>query len=525
MPLPCFVTDLFKKKEPNPVTDEERFAIWKWAKEKAIDNNPSPDLDQVGKQINDYFFGGQAHPDWITDILSGRKTPFREVANDMWKKQYNRRVVTQQASEMSRMAGASQFVRVARAIWSGPRSLAVFGHGVVFPITHAGDLIFRPESWSTFFKGALKTYQGAFNIPGAKAATGEAFVGQALSAVRRDALYDTAIRSALDVGPKSHPAGLISRTYTGPASRAWDMLTVMRFELWKKEMGKYITPDMSEAQVNEIGKSLAEWANHATGSALGPIERIGGEGLFGPKLTQSKISRLIGDPIKTVKTFGNWREATPGERAAAWTRLSGATQYLGTLVGLMAVNQGILNALGQKDKVNISDPMKGDFLGFKGGGIIGNVPGLHSEIRVLSKILATAFLSRQQLRGETKFAATAKTLGQYGMGKLHPTLQRGLELGFRQDWMGRPLPWSKEEGTPQKPKLTYGEYAASIGPIPLSGPIEFVYDQLKDQGMSALDATALTKALIIGGMGAPGFHVREDWSRKQRATGGAMPFR
>lgn len=110
MPLPCFVTDLFKKKEPNPVTDEERFAIWKWAKEKAIDNNPSPDLDQVGKQINDYFFGGQAHPDWITDILSGRKTPFREVANDMWKKQYNRRVVTQQASEMARMAGASQFV-------------------------------------------------------------------------------------------------------------------------------------------------------------------------------------------------------------------------------------------------------------------------------------------------------------------------------------------------------------------------------------------------------------------------------
>jgi hypothetical protein len=504
MANPCFVN---QTKGENPITEDERFAIWKWAKENAIDPNKNPDIDAVGKQINDYFFGGQAHPDWITEILSGRKTPFREVANDMWKQQYNRRVITQQAQEVSRLAGANGFVKLARAIWSGPRSLSVFGHGVVFPITHAGDLIFRPSSWSTFFKGALNSYRGAFS---------KAFTEQALSAVRRDPLYDTALRSGVDVGPKSHPSGLISRTYTGPASRAWDMLTVMRFELWKKQMGKFVKPEMNEAQVNEIGKSLAEWANHATGSATGAISKVGGEALFGPKLTQSKISRLVQDPIKTVKTFANWRDATPGERAVAWTRLSGATQYLGASLGFLAVNQGILMALGQKDKINISDPTKGDFMSFKGADLLGNVPGLHSEIRVLSKILATAFLSKKQMMSESRFGATAKTLGQYGMGKLHPTLERGLELGFRQDWLGRPLPWSSEKGTASRPKLTYGEYAASIGPIPLEGPISFVYDHLKEQGMSAADRTTLIKALIVGGMGAPGFHVREDYTKKYR---------
>jgi hypothetical protein len=505
MPNPCYVN---QTKGANPITDEERIGIWRWAKENAIDPKGNPDIDGVGKAINDYFFGGQAHPDWITDILSGRKTPFREVANDMWKKQYNRRVVIQQAQETARLAGANKFVKLVRTLWSLPRSIAVFGHGVVFPITHAGDLIFRPSSWRTFFTGALKSYKGAFS---------KSFTEQALGAVRRDPLYDTALRSGVDVGPKSHPSGLISRTYTGPASRAWDMLTVMRFELWKKQMGKFVKPGMGEPEINEIGKNLAEWANHATGSATGAISKAGGEALFGPKLTQSKISRLTSDPIQTVKTFANWRDATPGERAVAWTRLSGATQYLGASVGFLAVNQGILMALGSKDKVNLSDPMKGDFMAFKGAGLLGSVPGMHSEIRVLSKILATAFLSKQQLQGKSRFTETALIAGQYGMGKLHPTFQRGLELGFSQDWLGRPLPWSKEEGTPSKPKLTYGEYAASIGPIPLEGPIGFVYDQLKQGGMSSLDATALTKALIIGGMGAPGFHVREDWTTKAPA--------
>ena len=61
---------------PIPVTDDERIVIWKWAKENAIDQGLP--IDKVGDAINEHFFGGQAKPEWITDILSGRKTPFKQ---------------------------------------------------------------------------------------------------------------------------------------------------------------------------------------------------------------------------------------------------------------------------------------------------------------------------------------------------------------------------------------------------------------------------------------------------------------
>src|SRR6266478_6115315 len=93
MATPCY-------SGPNPVkTDEQRMAIWKWAKLNGIDHGLP--FSKVHDAINQHFFAGKAKPEWITDILSGRKTPFRELATDAWKKQYNRRVITQQALEQS----------------------------------------------------------------------------------------------------------------------------------------------------------------------------------------------------------------------------------------------------------------------------------------------------------------------------------------------------------------------------------------------------------------------------------------
>lgn len=486
---------------PNPVKDEERLVIWKWAKEHGGVDDGMP-IHSVANAINQKFFGGMGRPEWIDDIISGRKTPFREATDEMWKAQYNRRVTVQQAKELAKIHNMGPVAKVLRQLWTIPRSIAVAGHGIVFPITHAGDLVFRPASWKTFIEGTIRTYSGAFN---------KATAGRVLDAMEGDPMFDLGLRGGVDMGSASRPSGLISRTYHGPAQRAWDMLTVMRFELWKREMAKLNLEGMSSKEVLEHAKEYADWANKATGSAKGPIASIGGEGLFGPKLTQSKLSRFFADPVKTAKTFADWKNATNAEKAIAWTRLSGATQYLGTMLGFLAINQGLMAMLGQKDKVNFTDPTKGDFLSFKGAGIIGNVPGLHTEIRTLARILSAAFLSRKELRGESRFTTTAKIVGQYGMGKLTPTIQRGLEVGFQQDWLGRPLPWSSDVGTPNKPRLTWGEYAASVGPIPLEGPISYVYDHLRRTGMSGLDATGIVKALIIGGMGAPGFHVREDY--------------
>jgi hypothetical protein len=328
---------------PIPVTDDERIVIWKWAKANGIDRGLP--IDKVGDAINQHFFAGQARPEWITDILSGRKTPFKRLADDAWRKQYNRRAIVQQASELSRMASMGPVGKTLRTLWTFPRSVAVAGHGFIFPITHGGDLAFRPGSWGTFIRGVLNTYQGAFS---------KAHTGRVLDYMQRRALVDTVLRSGLDVGAKSHPSGLINRYFQGPSARAWDMLTVMRYELWEGQMNKFLKPDMTREEVLDVGKNLATWANHATGSGKGFIGNAphAGDVLFGPKLTQSKLNRLTVDPAKTIKTFANWGNATAGEKAVAWTRLSGATQYLAAGLGFLAVNQGLLSALGvnKKDK-------------------------------------------------------------------------------------------------------------------------------------------------------------------------------
>ncbi len=500
MATPCY-------NGPNPVKDDERAVIWKWAKEHGgIDAGLT--INQVADNVNKQFFGGMAKDKWINDIMSGRKTPFHEVATEMWKKQYNRRVIIQQAQEISRLANLGPVAKKLRQLWNIPRTVSVFGHGVVFPITHGGDLAFRPTSWGTFIKGTWETYKGANPYKG----KGAAFTEQALKGIERDDLYDLGLRGGVDMGPMSHPSGLISRTYTGPAQRAWDMLTVMRFNLWKQAVSKYITPETSQAQTLAYAKKFATWANNATGSGKGPIANIGGEGLFGPKLTQSKLNRIFSDPIETVKTFADWKNAAPEERAIAWQRMSGAAQFVGTNLGFLAVNQGLLYALGQKDKINFTDPLKGDYMTFKGAGILGNVPGLHTEVRTLAKILATSFESSRQLRGESRVANVAKIGGQYAIAKLHPGIQRGLEVGLGQNWLGRPVPWSSDPGTKAKPRLTWGEYAGSIGPIPLEGPIGYTYDHLRKTGMSSLDATGAVKGLILTGLGATGVHVREDYT-------------
>jgi hypothetical protein len=61
------------------------------------------------------------------------------------------------------MASIGPAGKMLRTLWTLPRSVAVFGHGFIFPITHGGDLAFRPESWGTFIRGILNTYKSAFS--------------------------------------------------------------------------------------------------------------------------------------------------------------------------------------------------------------------------------------------------------------------------------------------------------------------------------------------------------------------------
>jgi hypothetical protein len=544
--MPCYSGD-------NPVqTIEEGMEIWKWAKANGIDRGLS--FDQIHDLINKEYFGGTAKPHWITEVLAGRKTPFRKVANDVWRAQANRRVVVAHAKDVAGRAAMPQWQKAMSKIWEAPRSFAVAGHGYVFPITHAGDLVFQPSRWATLWRGLKNTWTKTGDPLGITSARAKVETEQVMNTMQKDPMFNMAINSGVDLAPKAHGSELVNKG--SQSERAWSMLKVMRFELWKNDFEKMLSkhPELSADDQLELGKRLAIMANHATGSGKGAItnSKVLGQLLFGSKLTQSKINRLF-DVGKTLKTYGNWGNASPVEKIAANTHFTQLAQYALTYAGFMAVNQGYLMARGQKDKdgkptrVNWSDPTKSDWMKFKGEGLEASVPGIRSELKVLGNILAIAFKDSKQVKkqthGGTKFDLATDALKDYAISKLAPTAHTALEAAYGTETFGlhRPMPWSSEKGTAKKPKMDWSEYAISHGPIPLEGPIKYVYDQLKQRGASATDATSFVKALMLFGAdpaamakgvaigvgGLPGFHVGVDYNaaKAQQKTADALKRR
>jgi hypothetical protein len=482
-------------------------AIWKWAKENAIDQGAS--LDKTTQMINQHFFGNQAKPEWISDILSGRKTPYRYVADKLWMAQAARRRIIQQAQELSSRRRTPALLKPINFLTDLPRKTATFGHAIVFPISHAGDLALRPSTWATFYRGLKNTYGGAFD-PVTHA--------RVMAAMENHPLFRMALESGLDVGAKSHESGLISGWLKGQSQRAWDMLKVMRFELWQRQMNRHMEPGMSHQQAVEMGKSIAGWANHATGSVKTSMGKAGSL-LFGPKLTASRIARLTIDPAQTVKTFLDWKNATAGERTAAKLRLSGAAQYVGSLGGFLIANQALLAVTGSKQNINFTNPAKSDFWKFKADGLEFGLPGMHSELRTIGQILGAAHMGSKELRGESRQSKINDIVGQYIMNKVNPAIGLGKDVLTAEDWQGRPMPWSDDPGKItksgfDKTRLSWSEFASKQLPIPLQGPVGYFYKKLKDGGATALDASTIIKGLILSGMGATGLHVSEEPAAK-----------
>ena len=138
---------------PNPIDHDDRMAIWRWAKANAIDHGLP--IDKVGDSINTHFFAGQDKPEWITDILSGRKTPFRELANDAWRKQYNRRQIVLRQKISPRIRRKTRWSRGLEQCGIFPGARRSLGTAWSFQSLMAATG-FTSWSWGVFFKGLLK---------------------------------------------------------------------------------------------------------------------------------------------------------------------------------------------------------------------------------------------------------------------------------------------------------------------------------------------------------------------------------
>jgi hypothetical protein len=497
---------------PNPIgklTDQERLAMWKWVKENAIVHGTP--IEQVHEMVNNHFFGGTAKPGWINEFLAARKTPFKRASDAAWTAQANRRNIQQQAKRLVSGQNANILERATKLVIAGPRYVSLGGgvHSVVFPGTHAGALMLNPLRWKAFARLVVNTWK---NLSPAHAEI-------LRDTMARDPNFALAWRNGFDF--KTHGA----ETGGGSASaRTWGALVESRFRIWDAAMKRHIeSGKYSVADIDSIAKELAVWANHATGSGEGPITAHPAisSAFFGPKLAQSYWNRLIGDPLKTVGTWTNWNRATAGEKVVAMQRLQGAVTAALTYSGMLAANQQLLATTGQKDQINWTDPSKSDWLAFKGWGFRWGLPGaMHSEINLIGQIIAAQSMKPEQLvavgipvpRGkiaESKLLDLRKLyverqLGGYAQSKATPLLGLEEELRTGHDFMGRPLPWVTEKQTPKEaqkhPPVSWGEYAWSHAPIPLSGAAKYVYEQLRKAGASVTDASMWIRAAMVGGI-------------------------
>jgi hypothetical protein len=480
-------------------------AMWRWIKENAIDHGMP--FEQVHETFNNHFFGGTAKPEWVNEMLAARKTPFKRASDAAWAAQANRRNIQQQAKHLVSDRNANILSRATKMVVAAPRYVTVGGglHGVVFPFTHGGALMLNPMRWKAFARMVVNTWK---NLSPAQAEI-------LRDTMAREPNFTLARRSGLDISTHGTETG-----GGGTSARTWGALVEARFRLWNSAMERHINSgEYSAADIDSIGKELALWANHATGSGKGPITAhpVISSAFFGPKLAQSYWNRLIGDPLKTVGTWSNWNRATAGEKVVAMQRLRGATAAALTYTGMLAANQALLSATGQKDQINWKDPSQSDWLGFKGWGFRMSLPGaMHSEINLIGQIIGAQFMKPEDLAkvgipmphgkiAEDKLLSlrelyVARQLLSYAKMKATPAFGLEEELRTGHDFMGRPLPWSSDKGTQKKPPVSWGEYAWSHAPIPLSGAAKYVYEQLRKAGSSVTDASMWIRAAIISAM-------------------------
>jgi hypothetical protein len=499
---------------PNPIgklSDSERLAMWKWVKENAIDRGMP--FEQVHDTLNSHFFGGAAKPEWVNEFLAARKTPFKRASDAVWTAQANRRNIQQQAKNLLSDRNANILERAAKAVIAGPRYVTVGGglHGVVFPGTHGGALALNPLRWRSFARLVVNTWKN-LNPTQAKILADN---------MARSPYFALGRRLGVDLTTHGMETG------GGRVSaRTWGALLETRFRLFEAAMKRHIdSGKYSAAEIDSIGKQLAVWANHATGSGKGPITAhpVIAQAFFGPKLAQSYWNRLVGDPVKTIGTFTNWNKADAGDKVVAMQRLRGALSMAVTYSGMLMANQALLAATGQKDQINWNDPTKSDWLGFKGFGFRWSLPGaMHSEINLIGQIIAAQSMKPDQLAAvgipvpkgkvsEDKLSSlrqlyVGRQLFDYAQNKATPAIGLARDIVTGHDFMGRPLPWVSEKQTPKEaqkhPPVSWGEYAWSHAPIPLAGAARYVYDELRKAGSSAGDAMTWIRAAMVGGVNA-----------------------
>lgn len=484
----------FAEKKDNKFTTEEAKYIWEYAKEEYLDKGSDyrEMLNGVSKDLG-------LNRDQVRTAISQPKGA-KEITDEMYRNINKRNSAINEAKQWVEEQGNSKTKNFLKAVPSAFFKLKTFGHGTVGGITHAGTNIFQISKWKSYFPFFAKQFKYAFGDT--------AKYEMAMEDLKNDPQFTFWQRAGLAVDPKVKYDDYQGNFVDGDkkvngikklfdrlgvaGDRGFNALKVYRLDLAK---GFYDRLSNEEKADPNTAKEIAKLVNHSTGTSeldlgRGGVSKFVSTAFFAPKLEASRWQGLIGDPAKAAKTFTNWKEASPAEKAGAKLVARNAGEKIATYVALLAANSALLSLMGSKQKINYTNPLGNDWLKFKTGGgkTLDITGGTLASMRLLGTLLdntVTGYTGNKKELWKKPAEKDYQAIGTQIRYKLSPFASTIADLVETTDAMGRPLPYSNIKPKKGETQYTVGSYLLQQQtPIPISAGIREAIGSMKERGMT-----------------------------------------
>ncbi len=435
----------------------------------------------------------------------------------MWLKQARYREISQAAEQLVEHAGTPAWARTAGQAWDLSRRSATFGHGGVFPFTHARNLLFsgKPAEMKIFAGMVKDAY--SYMTPN----VGKARWSEDMAKMQLDPAYKEAVRMGVEAKPSAEPVGILVGGVKGWGRRGFDALKPGRvelFKLWKDQL-----PD--NVRDEESGRQLAADVNKATGAVkLGATAtRVLPKISFAPKLWLAKRMEAFAPLARLAKEAS----MTPKERAVSNIAMKRWAKIVAVNASILAANDAFNKYVMKNDKrVNWHDMSNpGTLWRMNVGGWIIPLSSLVEVIRAPVAMVGALMATKKQLHGTAPLSLAGQVAVKEFLNAMHPSLTKLVEGISGREVFGRPghlrrLPFkgvaqlARGEEPEKEAPVSWGEYLAEAGPIPLSaGTREFV-QALKDEGVEHGKAETWVKALMQSALsGGVGVHAFENTTK------------
>ena len=452
------------------------------------------------------------------------------LADNLWRKQQAQRNLKSEAKRWVQSLSTPGYQRVINSVPKIMFGLKVGFHGTVALGTHAPTVAFQPRFWNAYVRDFGKMYK----MVGSKSY----YEMQVQDLMRRDN-YITARRAGLVNDPfvfedyNSPDTAKYFGKLTGMGNRGYTVLKILRQDMFDQQWNQL----PKSAQIPEMAQALADGINHATGVVKGRAPTAANLALFAPRLEASRVAWLVVDPKKAAGTLLNWKNATQGEKFFAMNQIKEKAWVVGTLSSLLALNAGVLSAIGSKQKINLSDPFKSDYLKFKVAGMTvsyGNpmITMARLPLRLFVGIVNEGKFSKLVYEDEN----VATILFEYVRSQMSPFAGTATDLAIGRDFMRKPLPRAgfgllpgktnlpkrlKAEGIKPYTWTEYGLQQAAM--IPVQEGLKEVWgkDLMMDANARENSLKALATIIVMGGTGA---RIGQDYSLTQPTQTKKNPF-